>query len=794
VTLGPDRSCGPDRAWHHHSDRWQLVRVRARGQGASVPILAAYAAALTLTTPSFAKTPGETHCYNDICHRVKGLEEVRTLVGSETEAWTSFYDSAENDRFNTGTITSSGEEFDADSDAQAAASHYPDGTELLVWNPKNRRTAHIRINDFGPFYLNRTIDVTRGVAEKLEFTKNGVAKLRVIVIWAPNAEETRYRRFRVYPKTEGYLGRFDQDQLAALKHRLIAMGPARNGRPDATLVAAAQPQTSYGALPAFAKVEASNTKALARARLLNTPLIPLSASTANAPVARETGALVWAVATQPTSTVSAGSPQAIATLSPPAGTITAEANLEVAATITGLEREIDTATQTSAETQTVAVATLATASEAVAARVPTLLRGPTLVRPNDYYPQGRGPNTVLWQQFLIGLGLLSGATLVWRTRRGSPRLARARATPAVPSSPQEFKLSASAAVDFDHSAGERPGFAANIVSLPYLPTPPATKTAEQWRDAALDHMQRYEWAQAETAYRALLAAREADETVSQPMLASAERQLADCLREQGRYAAAEQHYARALTMMSLAVGDHHPATADILDEYAISILKQGRAGQAEILAKRALVVRRAAPALVRELAITHAILAEAYRAQGQLLAAESAHRDAWAKFLAVSGADSLECAASMTSLGVVLGELGQVASGEELLNAGTRIFVAQLGQDHPATATGYALLGELYTRAQALDAAVSMHDYALSIRMATLGGRHPDTVESLLACAMTATLQYRMETGRALLDQALDAMVDAERSRLGPQSKTGALLAQLLRHHQPAQPLAMAAE
>ncbi len=782
---------GPDLKWRHHHARWELGRVRARGQGATAPILAAYAAALSLTTPSLAKMPGEIHCYNDICHRVKGLDEVRSLVGSETEAWTSFYDTAENDRFNTGTITSSGEEFDADSDAQAAASHYPDGTELLVWHPKNRRAAHIRVNDFGPFYLNRTLDVTRGVAEKLEFTKNGVAKLRVIVIWAPSAEETRYRRERVYPKTEGYLGRFDQDQLTALKHRLIAMGPARNGRPEAPLVASAQPKTSLGALPAFAKVEATNTRALARARLLNTPLVPLLAATPEVPLAREAGPLEWALAAAPAATLVSSSVQAMAARTLPSSTIAGSAYADVAIALTGLEREINLTADGTVELATFAA--VATATELNGARAPVLVRGPTRASAGDY-AQGQGPNGLHWKQFLVGLGLLSGATLLWRTRRAPSRVAPVRAPHVTPVARNAFTLSASTAVRLEPSAGERPGFSGNIVSLPYLPTRPVTKTAEQWREAALEHMQRYEWAQAETAYRALLSAREADDNVSQPMIASAERQLADCLREQGRYGVAEQHYARALTMMSLAVGDQHPATADVLDEYAVSLLKQGRGGQAEILAKRALIVRRAAPTRVRELALTHSILAEAYRAQGQLLAAESAHRDAWTKFLALSGADSLDCAASMTSLGVVLGELGQFAPAEELLNAGTRIIVAELGQEHPSTAMGYALLGELYSRADALDAASSMHTYALSIRLATLGGRHPDTVESLLACAMTATRQYRMADGRALLDQALNALIDAERARMGPQSKTGNLLAQLLTHHQPTASTAIAAE
>ena len=61
---------------------------------ASASVIAAYAAALSLSSISIAKTPGQVHCYNGICHRVKSVEEMAPLVGMETEALTSFYDTA----------------------------------------------------------------------------------------------------------------------------------------------------------------------------------------------------------------------------------------------------------------------------------------------------------------------------------------------------------------------------------------------------------------------------------------------------------------------------------------------------------------------------------------------------------------------------------------------------------------------------------------------------------------------------------------------------------------------------
>ena len=317
---------------------------------------------------------------------------------------------------------------------------------------------------------------------------------------------------------------------------------------------------------------------------------------------------------------------------------------------------------------------------------------------------------------------------------------------------------------------------------------------EEWRAQAVEHMERYELPLAEVAYRQLLAAREQKFGTQDPNTASAERQLADCLREQGRYASAEIHYRRAHAAMALAAGELHPATGDILDEYAVSLLKQGRGTDAEQIARQALTVRRTAGLCSREHAMTCSILAETLRAQGRLSAAESEHRLAWSQFIAVSGQDSVESAASMTSIGTLLGELGQFGAAEELLNAGTRILSSACGPDHPATASGYAMLGNLYRLAGALEPASSMLTHALAIRERTIGERHPDTVENVLTLALIATEQKRIAEARRYLDRAQAALMGGERTHLGPQSRIRGLISALSHHHDTRAPLPLAAE
>jgi tetratricopeptide (TPR) repeat protein len=783
-----------------NAGRWPLMRQR-QASGASVSIIAAYAAALSLTAPSFAKTPGEVHCYNGICHRVKSVDEMKLLVGMDREEITSFYDSAERDSMNVGTITSSGEEFDADSDSHAASSLYPDGTELLIWNPKNQQTAHIRVNDFGPFYMLRTIDVTRGVAEKLEFSKTGVARLRVSVVWAPSPEAARFRRHRTYPTVEGYLGRLDLDQLFALKQRLIASGPARNGVPplvtaDAKALAPAQYRIEF--LPAYTGGPNGPQFIRNRAGLLNMPRLALTAAAPGVIIAEASTKRGVVTSARPTRTL--GSASAMAAASQPAASIVTARDTDV----------------------TTAVASLTTTAPAIGEAATSAMGSrssdPTHVSTREAQSSRQWtPNTLAWQQLLVALGILSLGAVSWRTRSPTGHFKRQRVQaldpiaylpatsrptntpslfPSVPLEAEPVCETAPHAPLLDQPVPDPTAFEPidNVIALPLLPRRPSTKTMEEWREEAAGHMEAYAFGLAESAYRHLLAARERALGPVDPMTASAERLLADCLREQGRYSAAEPHYRRALSTMALAAGETHPATADILDEYAICLLKQGCGAEAERTANQALSIRRATVPSSREFALTLSIVAETLRCQGQLPAAEQAHRQAWSHVIAVSGQDSLDAAASMTSIGTVLAELGRFGPAEELLNAGTKTLTAICGPDHPASAMGYALLGDLYRRAGALDAARTMQSHALGIRERTLGERHPDTIENVLTLSLIATEQYRTDEARALLDRALNALNATERSHLGPQSRVRSLLVALSHQHDTTTPMALAAE
>lgn len=181
--------------------------------------------AITETSGANAKTPGKTYCYNRICHRVLTLAETRRAVGKRHSLIASYYSHCKVDRYNPCGLTSSGARFRPGHADNAASPIYPNGTKLLVWNPSNKRAAVVRIDNAGPYWRNRTLDLSRAAAQRLGFRHRGVARLVVQVLQAPTRRQATYRRYRKYAPVRGYLGRF-----ASLNTAVASINPAAPSR------------------------------------------------------------------------------------------------------------------------------------------------------------------------------------------------------------------------------------------------------------------------------------------------------------------------------------------------------------------------------------------------------------------------------------------------------------------------------------------------------------------------------------------------------------------------------------
>ncbi len=203
--------------------------VRKLGPFGLMSLAPAFGAALLATGlgggEAEAKTPGKTYCFHGKCHRVKSIAETEALVGSEETIRASHYDSCTRDRHNPCGLTSSGEAFNSEAPDNAASPIYPDGTTLLVWSPETRSSIVLRVNNAGPYWGDRKLDVSRKAAEVLGFAGQGVATLKVRVIDAPNLEEATYKRNRTYDPVPGYIGEYaslDEAQQGAATAYMVA--------------------------------------------------------------------------------------------------------------------------------------------------------------------------------------------------------------------------------------------------------------------------------------------------------------------------------------------------------------------------------------------------------------------------------------------------------------------------------------------------------------------------------------------------------------------------------------------
>ena len=68
------------------------------------------------------------------------------------------------------------------SEMTAAHRTLPCGTKVRITNTKNGRSVEATVNDWGPTSRKRIVDVSRAVAERLDFVKQGTTTVEVEVV------------------------------------------------------------------------------------------------------------------------------------------------------------------------------------------------------------------------------------------------------------------------------------------------------------------------------------------------------------------------------------------------------------------------------------------------------------------------------------------------------------------------------------------------------------------------------------------------------------------------------------
>lgn len=89
-----------------------------------------------------------------------------------------------------GRPTANGEQYDM-TGYTAAHTTLPFGSLVRITNPRNGRSAVVRINDRGPFVEGRELDVSYQAATRLGLVSKGVARLKIELLEVPERQAIR---------------------------------------------------------------------------------------------------------------------------------------------------------------------------------------------------------------------------------------------------------------------------------------------------------------------------------------------------------------------------------------------------------------------------------------------------------------------------------------------------------------------------------------------------------------------------------------------------------------------------
>ncbi len=99
-------------------------------------------------------------------------------------------------------LTASGERYNMYS-MTAAHRTYALNTKLKVTNLRTHKSVIVRVNDRGPFYRTRDIDLSYGAAKKIGLTKKGVDRVKIKVISSPKRKGVyKAKRYTKIAKTK----------------------------------------------------------------------------------------------------------------------------------------------------------------------------------------------------------------------------------------------------------------------------------------------------------------------------------------------------------------------------------------------------------------------------------------------------------------------------------------------------------------------------------------------------------------------------------------------------------------
>jgi tetratricopeptide (TPR) repeat protein len=232
---------------------------------------------------------------------------------------------------------------------------------------------------------------------------------------------------------------------------------------------------------------------------------------------------------------------------------------------------------------------------------------------------------------------------------------------------------------------------------------------------------------------------------------------ADVLYFQGKYAAAQPLYEKALQIYRRLLTDVHPLTAGAYADLAVNLAAQGKHNLAQPLQEKALGIRsRLLSELHPDKANSYTGLAHILQAQGHYAQAQALNEKALEIDRRLLGDVHLDTATSYNNLAVNLGVQGKYAQAQPLFEKALEIFRRLVTDEHPLTAQAYNNIA-YNLRAQGKYAqAQPLFENALELRRRLLTDSHPDTAKSYENLAGNMDAQGKHSAAQPLHEKGLE--------------------------------------
>jgi tetratricopeptide (TPR) repeat protein len=232
------------------------------------------------------------------------------------------------------------------------------------------------------------------------------------------------------------------------------------------------------------------------------------------------------------------------------------------------------------------------------------------------------------------------------------------------------------------------------------------------------------------------------------------------------YAQARPLFEQALAIREKVLGPEHPATAESLNNLALTLTEEGDLAAARPLYERAVAIKEKVLGLEHPDTVTSlSNLGWLLQAQGDLAGARSLFESVLAIREKVLGAEHPDTATSLDNLAVLLKTQGDLVRARPLSERALAISERVLGPEHPDTATSLNNLATLLQAQGDLEGARPLLERALAIKEKVLGPEHLSTATGVNNLASLLKDHGDLAAARPLFARAIAMFEKA----LGPE-------------------------